>query len=158
MLENNLSYNSQNQEPYPDRSSYNDLESNIQTDIQPDIQPDIDISNDELSSSTDSLNDNVCIICLEDDDTHKLYSNKSYIHISKCNCKFYVHDHCFRQWIDVRFNGSKYIKCLVCNSKLRLKNTYRDQIKDLCILFSFRCFCYSFVCIIIVYTLINEPY
>jgi len=120
MLNENINYSMPN---YIDST-------NVSPNIYSDTDTDISLnSNDEhnIIVNRECINDNIednkyCLICMDESRRDNLILNKTYISSGDCNCEYYIHHSCFREWLAVKYSPkTTTMKCLICRSDIRIK-------------------------------------
>ena len=88
-----------------------------------------------MLEDTDTDTENICVICLEAEDEYNSppYKCDELLIHDTCQCEYYVHDTCLRQWI---INRPYYdeLKCLVCSSPVERRLSCYEIVLDKCTL------------------------
>lgn len=76
--------------------------------------------------------DELCVICLEFEDSFKKRTiNHSKFLICKCKCNYHIHKNCFDKWLVARPN--KQVRCLICSSDGDLVLTCEKKCVNNCV-------------------------
>ena len=114
---------------------------NINTNVSPNVSSDTDTdSNTNLNNEHNVViepelvdDSKLCLICMDENRVDNLVLNKIYITSSECNCEYYIHPKCFREWLAVKYRPkTTLIKCLICRSNVRIKENCCDYCCNCC--------------------------
>lgn len=150
MLNENINYS------VPNNIDCTNVSPNIYSDTDTETDTDISLnSNDEhnITVNREYINDDIednkyCLICMDETRTDNLILNKTYISSSHCNCEYYIHNSCFREWLAVKYSPkTTIIKCLICRSDVHIKENCCNYYYNNCIYYSNYCCKYLYYCL-----------